>query len=1831
MYCSSCREERLGLARFCVVCGLKLSPRALAEVEAELAHVQYLLGEVSGWDVKQAVKDYLTERYQRRERLLRTSIEERASHAPAGSTLAEQPTRTPSLRPDTAPVPSTASDAAPVPAVSGLPAEAQPPDAQATVLAFPTPEKAPPSPAVYASRRDAARTQAEAQGPSSTEDAASSKVKPPSPVPLPGLPLPAFEVPESQDPEQQVLEEASTWNRIWKPFLYESVGWFIGGFLILAGTFYFVAESWAGMTSLLRSLVVFALTAGYAAGFSLWGGLLLRKETLAGAGRILQLIGAAVAPLTAIALQPLAQEHAVWLWPLAALAGVGAARRARASAMSFEAPAPEALQALAFLATAMLGLAPLVAQGGPRVVWLSLLPIGFLWRALDLREVSDESRTAPAFAYLAPAYLLLLFGVSLHLGLMQAGQAPHLGDYAPFLAAIAGLALRLRRLEAERSADALALGVVAAQVACVVLSAQGAPPAFFVTSTALAFTTWTLSQGALPRLRWLYAGHAAGYLAYQSAGQLVPGPLLTLLERVRQALGYGEKQSLPFSFAAVYAVPYVVGGAVLAVRALRRAEQPDAPSPEQSRAFAEVLLRATAGASLAFMALALSSKDPRPALWTVPTLAWVCTGLGLWVDRRYLTWTGIVGALVTPVFTVPMLGLPFTAVACGAGALGYAFLVRVLPSRERHGQAVAVCALSAVALVTGVLPPWHLASPFGLLLAAAAVGLLAYARDEERLWPASAVLVACAVCVGALAEVPPFAPLALAVTGLAFAVLSDRIITLQPLRSVALLANVAAVPWEMGFQFRHEALSTPWHLGLVLLLGVASATVCALEVPALGALGALFLGPALLPLTELGCWPGLVVTPEVSVGLYAGLAVAASAWTFYRGRSLAASWHAGVGLVCTAAVLAWVSVGQPPHPHPWPLFGVAAMAALASSRALDARFCIAWAAALAAVFFVQFNGLFLVAGLLTVVALADEVPSVRDRLLGPVRVGLTASVCALLACGAGVAMGHSPGGLAAAFLLPLLWTRASRRPAFLLATPVLVGGLMARGAGVSEVAGWGLLAFVVGVSRAAFHLPAARRGLLGQDAEAHAAWVPRFPVLALAGVGLLLHFGKIRLSLPGGSEGDPSVLPAALSVAMLMSAGGPLALRLGAAAAFAFLSPPAWGAATLVLLATALCCHHFPARAAPALGVEEAGHARPAATLLALGLSFLPYFQQGPRLPAFLLNVATVFLAAFLLGIEGPLAAVPLLLGHAVSGRLLTVSSLATPAMALVALGAALLSVASLRESVRQRLQTFSRWLGPGLSDFDEPWWLGAALPTGLAIVPGFFGWMAIPPLSAALFAGVAGVLLISVSQAQSVTATLLLGASLALAVPAPWTPVGVALAGTGLCLAGYLLETRFDAGRTLHFLGFGLALASLVGLKHLGHVSTPLTVLLCTTCAWISARRKAAVEPLAWGATLVFAHVLVFHLGVVYSTGKPPGFVFPYLALVSALGAAVVLSLQHREDRFRVGLAFATVSLLETLGGLSTIAGQASREAVVGVVSQGLLFTVLVRAAVKQKHEGAAQLAQGALALGYLVVRLHGMGASSLEGGDSLAALVAGAVASGLHAWTQRQGEALRVFVRPSLTGAFLLPLLGLWVAPWRESLLSAALLVGYAAHFAALSVQSSMRRSAALLAALSFNGALWLLWRGTGAGEPQYYIIPAGISLIGLVWLFRDELGELWEARLRAVAISAIYGAAAWRPLMFDAGWAMVLCAFVCVVGVAVGVAMRIRSYVYLGTTFLVTTVVANMVRYGARDHRLGALFLSGLGLLVVGFMVVMTSQREQLLKRYQRVKQMLEGWQG
>ncbi|NMO13413.1 hypothetical protein HPC49_08615 [Pyxidicoccus fallax] len=1655
----------------------------------------------------------------------------------------------------------------------------------------------------------------------------------------PGLPWPETSLPENpaepyaeppapRSLTARLVEETSTWNRVWRPFLYESIMWFVGAFLILSGTLYFVFESWAGMSSSVRSLTVFGMTAGSAAGFSIWGAYLARREALRNPGNILGLIGAAVAPLAGIALGPFDFGEALQLGgvgpvllvpALLVWSGV-AAVLVRKPAEAFDAPSRPFVQAGLAAATLMMGLAPLAAKLGGLAPWLNVLPC-VLFYVLSTRPIAEPRKgIALVFAVAAPLYLLALYSVRLHVALVGVDLEPSPGTYAPFVAFLLATALRFRALPPERATDSLALGVASLQVVCLITAATAPAPGFFFTAAILTWTMVTLARGNVARLPWVYGAYVGAYFSYGSSAQLIPGAVRLFIDRLKARLGYPVNEALPLQFGALTALPFVTAGAVLAVWRLWRGER---TGNARDIALAEVLLRATAVASPLFALHGMAGPDARPAFWSALGLAVVCLAVGLLVERFYLTVVGAVLVMFLPFHAASLLGSEAASVVSGVLGLLLAGVCLLCTARTRWLLASAVGVLSTVGFLMGIFGHGSAMAVTGVALCGAAALVTAWALQSPPAMAYAAFLAAALLprlaSEVALAWVAP----ALALVALGLALLGQRGGLVRLLGVPAVFYALLALPWGV--------LATTPGLGLVILTAAASVAVTSRTFRFVRPLAVVIAALALLPDsgTYYSPWGGWM-SPALSMALFVlwslGTSVTAARW----GRS-ASTTTAGVVALLFPLITAVVGGSRQ--------YGVlmlgAALAALLTARALPAGLSVAVAALYATVGVSSFGpvALLALAAALSVLAVLEEVPAVLRTGAGGGRFAMVATLSAAIVLGIAVAEWDDAGLpllLAGTVLLPLLWTRANRQPFFasLMVPYSLVGIAMAGGRPPAWVNALPLVALAV--VRAVEHFPAVASLLLRSSEEKPRHALSSWMQGALAGASALMLMVVWRAPTPLYF----------LAAALVLMPGPQPFLRVCGSALLLLFVPQARPIVTGLLLALALAEHHRPAALWAFFRCPPDKHLRFASVSAALVLATLPVLDV-PSTDRLAGLAAVLAAAAFLLSRRWLLTPAVWALALAPAGLdrgMFFRDGSFAPGLAViaVALGAALLSAACQSGRVQRALSAaFARVLPELDGTWSEPLWAGSAGALGLLLT----GWLLDSgvgslPLPVAVGAALtSAVLMVARERWMANVATVLLGASLIAAVPPLWAPAVVSGTGLVLCLVGFALDARgVRVGAALHHGGWVLALLSLAGLRDLRHAGTPLCILFGLGSAWTVVLRRRGREVVGWLASLAAVHGWLMHLGAVYSSGRGSEFILPYFGAASALLATLALFVAGEKLRRGVGHGFTVVALTEVLLGLSLLGATegALREALVASVSLAVLLFALVRRAAGEGDERSAFLAQAVLALGYLSVRLLGMGAHP-DVADSLAALVGGALFTGLYFFVQREGSGLEAFRRPALVGAFLFPLAGLLSAPWGEPLQVAALLVGHAAHFSALGTHPARRSVASLAAVVAFNAALLLVWQGTGAGEPQYYVIPAGLSLLALLRVFRDSIEEHTYARLRAVAVTGIYVAGAWKPLMFSDGGSMLLCVVLCVVGVGFGIALRIRSYVYLGTAFLVTCIAANLVRFGMRDHRIAAASLFMLGLLVIGSMVMLSAHRAALLQRYARVREMLSTWEG
>ncbi len=1416
MYCEPCGAERLGHAKFCAVCGSPTVQREAAAIERDLSHVRWLLSELPAWDstaVPPSARVYVDKRYRYLEKVLVTvlapSPDGRGSRE-AGGEGTKQSHRVAVGKPEAVKLQAAKVEAPKVeaPKVDVLKVEVPKVEVpkselpkveipKATSKTSPHVPSSGPSDHLLPKGEGAgagARAAAALGGSRFVEQPRVSARKPaPSEVPGALLSLP----PPKPTREDRVVDEASSWHKVWKPFLNESIGWFVGAFLILSGTLYLVSDSWSQMGSTLRAAVVFGLAAGWTLGFSAWGRFLGRRESTAGAARVLKLIASAMAPLAPLAVGP-AVARAPWLFVPASLGWAAlSAWLVRQVEPQYDSGTGPTLPLSMAAATAMMGLASLTAPlgallGQGALLWLNLVPVGLL-----IVHAGRERRTHAqrAFAFLSLGYLALLFGARLHaeltgFSLVSAHPVMDIAPtaYAPFVA-LAGVAL-VRLRAPGRAADALSVLAVALQVAALGLGLTLAAPGFFVAAAAGTWTCWTLARERLGHShRWLYGVYAFAYFAWQSCGQLVPGVVKQLAAQLRGALGYGATASLPPSYDAAYAAVFVIAVGLWAARGFDK-------SSGTRRREADVLLRCTWVTALLAGALGLAAigSDVRPALFSLPFLAVFEVWLGQKLDRAAHTRAG--AALTVGTALAAAVALPaHAALVFGAGALLTALVA--IPWTKAHREALGLAAALQVALAVAlaVVGPATVSQVAALALAGFAALLASANLDAKGFAPTAGIFLA--VPARALMVLSPHhAPLALALGALVGAALVHRKGRWTAASIPSALAACLAVLWQAGLQLA----------GAPVLFG-AVALVAALAL-ALGApknqpgserawrdtLALLLLGAAVVPGEgPFQSWSGL--TPAVASLLAAGLALAASVWS-RRGRH----WRAVLLGSTSVTVAVWALALGAAQGHPeLAALGLAAALVL-SSRALEPLVTLPLAALASLAFSVEPQWLLGSATFFTALALARETRLGR-RLAGPRRrLGWAGTVAAafpaaLLALVALEPFFHHPRpGLAlmagAAVLLVLAWVRATRAGAWmLLAAPLAVAALLPLGVDANWVLALAAVVLTRGVAQVPFvrGLLFPRRGLFARDdANERAQAFNGFTLAGVAVAGCLWLVASPAAALP-------------LALALTFGAAGGLPVRLVTAACFAAVVPGALPFAALALVALALTARHAPRLAAAAFGTTRLSYVPQTASLLAVGMAGLHVALSAPgaALPAllfaFTLLVAGVLLGLGLLTFAGALAAVllPPWNGHqlepAQTAAGLTLLAALAGVLRYPPLGARLdAAVARLGKPLERGL---SFWL-----------WLAAAVGVTLAatVTSSDFALVLLLP---------AGLLLATPEQAESAVAAALLGALVLLRVPAPFSCA--LLSGTALALQLGARHGKGELAKTWSWAARGLSLAA--------------------------------------------------------------------------------------------------------------------------------------------------------------------------------------------------------------------------------------------------------------------------------------------------------------------------------------------------------------------------------------------------------------------------------------
>jgi len=165
-------------------------------------------------------------------------------------------------------------------------------------------------------------------------------------------------------------------------------------------------------------------------------------------------------------------------------------------------------------------------------------------------------------------------------------------------------------------------------------------------------------------------------------------------------------------------------------------------------------------------------------------------------------------------------------------------------------------------------------------------------------------------------------------------------------------------------------------------------------------------------------------------------------------------------------------------------------------------------------------------------------------------------------------------------------------------------------------------------------------------------------------------------------------------------------------------------------------------------------------------------------------------------------------------------------------------------------------------------------------------------------------------------------------------------------------------------------------------------------------------------------------------------------------------------------------------------------------------------------------------------------------------------------------------------------------------------------------------------LMTGMILNAALMLLWRTLELHDPQFYLVPIGLSVLGFVELMKKELPKQTHDPLLYLGALTILVSPMFNLL--GTSWLPHLSLMVfSVVVILVAIGLRLRALVYTGSAFLLADLVAMVVRSTIDNPGLLWIYGVAFGAAVIALAAVCENHREELLARIRMLSAELATW--
>ncbi|MCA9241114.1 MAG: hypothetical protein KDA37_12980, partial [Planctomycetales bacterium] len=211
------------------------------------------------------------------------------------------------------------------------------------------------------------------------------------------------------------------------------------------------------------------------------------------------------------------------------------------------------------------------------------------------------------------------------------------------------------------------------------------------------------------------------------------------------------------------------------------------------------------------------------------------------------------------------------------------------------------------------------------------------------------------------------------------------------------------------------------------------------------------------------------------------------------------------------------------------------------------------------------------------------------------------------------------------------------------------------------------------------------------------------------------------------------------------------------------------------------------------------------------------------------------------------------------------------------------------------------------------------------------------------------------------------------------------------------------------------------------------------------------------------------------------------------------------------------------------------------------------------------------------------------------------------------------------------LLPVVGFWSSSGTGEY--AVLLVAVGLLYMSLSVARKSPAFAAL-AALALNGSLWtLLHSREGLGlleHPQFWLIPPALCVLVGAQLNRRQMAPEQLSATRYGAAILVYASSTADIFINGVGaglWLPMLLALLSILGVLLGILMRVRAFLLLGVAFLCVALFTVIWHAAVELNRTWVWWLSGIvaGVLIIALFGLFEKKRDEMLE----VAEKLKGW--